>query len=189
MRKARIAAGSVAISIIFLLLLQAAAAAQGKAAPAEIPEEQIGISEGPPEISEAAINESPIGINEGPIGMLATQAVGKKLPGPLGTLFGNAQMNLYITRADSTVQIASVVIKNKTVETFEFKERDDAGINVYSSEETVQGILGAEDPLQAFQSAVKEKKITYAASGIKNKIKLAFFSPLVKLAGLFGGKK
>jgi len=116
---------------------------------------------------------------------LEQDLVGTALPGPLGTLFANERINLYLNMNNETEITFGLVTENKIVKSFQMMEVDDPTVNVYTSEETVQRIITATNPLGELKDALKNKEITYQAIGFTKKIKFGFSGFFVKMASWF----
>ncbi|MBT4935666.1 hypothetical protein HOL21_02285 [Candidatus Woesearchaeota archaeon] len=101
---------------------------------------------------------------------------GQRLTGPVGTLFKNVHMNIYIDQNNGEELIVGIVIKDKIISSINLEELDDPSLNVYTSESAIQEMSTAQDLLLSVKKAVAEEKITYESVGFFNKIKFAFIS-------------
>jgi len=116
---------------------------------------------------------------------LEQDLVGTTLPGPLGTLFANERINLYLTLNDSSEITFGLITKQKVVEEFSMSEVEDPTVNVYTSEATVQNIIDAENPIKELKDALDNKEINYEALGFTKKIKFGVSGLFVKIASWF----
>ncbi len=110
---------------------------------------------------------------------------GQTLPGALGTLFGNEQINFHIQLEDGGEAVIGLVVENKIVKSVSSSGVAEPTLNVYTSEATITEIVNSASPPNALLNALKEEKITYKAVGFFNKIKFAFLSVFSNIAALF----
>lgn len=114
-----------------------------------------------------------------------TELEGKTLPGALGTLFGDEQINFHIELENNGEAIFGMVMENKMVKSVTSGGVAKPTLNVYTTEAAIQEIVSSASPPTALLNALKEKKITYKAVGFLNKIKFAFLSVFSNIAALF----
>ncbi len=118
-----------------------------------------------------------------------TELEGKTLPGALGTLFGNEQINFHIKLDNSNEAVFGMVMENKVVKSVTSSGVAKPTLNVYASEAVIQEIVSSASPPTALLNALKEEKITYKAVGFFNKIKFAFLSVFSNIAALFASEE
>jgi len=119
------------------------------------------------------------------VATLSKDIVGTELPGAVGSLFGEENINIYIQQNSGSEFVIGLVTKDKKVASLAEGAVADPSLNVYTSEQTITEIQQAQDPGKALLQAVKDKKITYKGVGFGNKVKFAFTSLFAKVAGLF----
>ncbi len=110
----------------------------------------------------------------------STQLVGQELTGPVGKLFGNERINIYLKVAGDKTIIFSVVTKNKKVDSFDIEELNNPTLKVFTDEATLLAIASSSNPADALKSAVGNKKITYQAIGFFNRMKIGMIAMFVK---------
>lgn len=113
---------------------------------------------------------------------------GTALPGRLGILFGNVNINVHVLMSGGEETVYGLVTKDQKVQSIVLGGVEKPALNAYVDEATVQAIETAKNPLPVLLKALKEKKIRYKAVGLVNKIKYAFLSVYSNAAGLFAPK-
>ena len=86
--------------------------------------------------------------------------------------FSTEKMNMYIALDDGSTLNLSVNITNAARAELKTGELLDPTINVYTSENTLRGILDSPDPPVALQTALRTGAITYEGVGLLNKGKV-----------------
>ncbi len=114
-----------------------------------------------------------------------SEVEGEELPKPLGTLFGNEQINFYLALNNGEEIVISLVTEDKVIKSVSTEEVTEPSLNVYSDEDTVRKLLASNNPVPLLKKALDEKKITYKAVGLLNKVKFAFLSVFSNVATLF----
>ncbi|MBU0470189.1 MAG: hypothetical protein KJ984_01810, partial [Nanoarchaeota archaeon] len=110
--------------------------------------------------------------------------VGQEIPGVLGKVFGNEQINFNIKKENEEVFIAGLVLENKKIKSFSLGTVEDPSLNVYIEEATLMELQSAENPVPILKKAVDEGKVTYKAVGLINKIKFSFLFAFSKIISL-----
>jgi hypothetical protein len=86
--------------------------------------------------------------------------------------FSTEKMNIYIELDDESTLNLSVNITSAELAELKTGELSDPTINVYTTENTLRGILDSPDPLAALQTALSNGAITYEGVGLMNKGKV-----------------
>lgn len=110
---------------------------------------------------------------------------GQTLPKPLGTLFGNEQINFHIALNSGGELIIGLITENKQIKSVSAQPVPKPSLNVYTSEETIKKLLMSNNPGLLLRKALDEEKITFKAVGFLNKIKYAFLQTFSNVAALF----
>lgn len=105
---------------------------------------------------------------------------GTVLEGPIGKLFGNERINIYVKLENGQEQVISLITEDKKVKSIALGENEDPTFTVQTSEAIIKETLSDKNPELALKKYLKEKKINYQARGFFKKIKLAFVSMFVK---------
>ncbi|PIN76604.1 hypothetical protein COV17_01845 [Candidatus Woesearchaeota archaeon CG10_big_fil_rev_8_21_14_0_10_36_11] len=108
---------------------------------------------------------------------------GQQLTGPVGTLFKNVNMNIYIEQTTGEELVVGIVIEDKVITSINLEELENPSLNVYTTESAIQEMSTSKDLLLAVKEAVAEEKITYNAVGFFNKIKFAVLSLFLNFDG------
>ncbi len=114
------------------------------------------------------------------IKQLAKELNGKEIPPPLGTLFGDEKINLHFTMKNGEVLTLGLTTEDKKFKSLVMGELADASLNIYTTEATVQKITASKNSAQALKEALDDKKITYKAVGLFNKVKFGFLNIMMK---------
>ncbi len=120
---------------------------------------------------------------------LGQEMQGQELPEPLNSFLGDQRINIHITQTDDEEIIAGVVIEKNIFKQVVLAEVKEPTLNVYTTKETFQGLMDAEDQKEYFTTALKEGKISYKAVGLKNKMKFAFASLIARISSSFKKEK
>lgn len=115
---------------------------------------------------------------------LKSEYLNQSLEGPLGGVLGNERITFFIETSNG-VQAFHVITEKKVVIEMDVGEVEDTTLEVFSSQETITEIMTAENQYETFQTALREKKITYNAVGVGKKVKFAFSRMMLKIADLF----
>ena len=107
------------------------------------------------------------------------KAIDQELPTP-EVLFGNEKLNIHI-QDDSKILILGIETENNRVKSFTKQELTEPTLNIYTDIETLNQILTTEDPKQTLLDSISEKKITYEAVGIVNKLKFGLINLGLKI--------
>lgn len=110
---------------------------------------------------------------------------GQTLPKPLGTLFGNEQINFHIALNSGGELIIGLITENKQIKSISAQPVPEPNLDVYTSEDTIKKLQMSSNPGLLLRKALDEGKITYKAVGFLNKIKYAFLSTFSNVAALF----
>jgi len=113
----------------------------------------------------------------------------QEIPPPLGTVFGNEKINIHFSLDDGGTEVLGLLTENKKIRSVDEKELANPSLNVYLSEEVLKDIYNSDNPSKAFKKALDEKKITYKAVGIFNKLKFGVVLIFAKIASYFGGEE
>lgn len=114
------------------------------------------------------------------IKQLAKELNGKEIPPPLGTLFGDEKINLHFTMNNGEVLTLGLTTEGKKFKSLSLGELADASLNIYTTEAVVQKITTSKNSAQALKEALDNKKITYKAVGLFNKVKFGFLNIVMK---------
>lgn len=109
---------------------------------------------------------------EAEIMAIQKEAVGQKLTGPVGKLFGDEQINVHLVTANGEEMLVGIITEEKEITALGLNQVADPSLDVYTDEKTAAKILVSANPLAQLQKALGEKKITYKASGFFHKIKI-----------------
>jgi len=109
------------------------------------------------------------------------QLVGQELIDPVGKLFGDERVNVYLKTSNDKIVVFSVVTKDKKVVSFEVEELSDSTVKVYTDEATLITIAESSNPSDALKAAVSAKKITYHGVGFFKKMKLGMLSMFIRM--------
>ena len=115
---------------------------------------------------------------------LSKDLEGQELPGALGMLFGDNQINVHLTTAEGVV-VVGVVTEDNTVKSLSPGEVEDPSLNFYLDEAALMQIQKSEEPLASLQKALDGGQIKYKPVGLLNKIKFAFLSVFSNITSLF----
>lgn len=107
------------------------------------------------------------------------------LSGILKWTFSTEKMNLYITLDDESILNLSVNITSAERAELKTGELSDPTINVYTTEDTLRGILDSPDPPAALQTALNNGDITYKGVGLLNKGKVLVTKQASYVYGFF----
>jgi hypothetical protein len=110
---------------------------------------------------------------------------GEELPGIAGKLFGNERINLYITNNEGEEIIVGIITEDKKFKDILNEEVENPTLIAYTDEAILRDIGNSEDVLGSFENALSEKRITYKAVGLGNKIKFGFLRVLASVTGWF----
>ena len=116
---------------------------------------------------------------------LQQELVGKKLSGPLGSLFGNQRINFYLELDNGETLVAGIIIEKKTVKNIQIAEVSNPTLEVRTTETVLRSALQSPAPASTLRRALKDKQITVKGLGFVNKLKFKVASGLVSLTGLF----
>lgn len=125
------------------------------------------------------------GFMEELIDLAEDELVGARLAGPIGGLFGNERVNLYVTLEEGESVVIGIISENKKVVSFEEGELTDPTLNAYVTEEILTEIIDSDDSLQTFQEALEENEISYEAVGFSNKMKFGVSRFFFKIVNWF----
>ena len=103
-----------------------------------------------------------------------SKAIDQELPTP-EILFGNQKLNINI-QDDSKTLILGIETENNQIKSFTKQELTEPTLNIYTDLETLNKIVTTEDPKQTLLDSISEKKITYEAVGIVNKLKFGLIN-------------
>ena len=103
-----------------------------------------------------------------------SKAIDQELPTP-EILFGNQKLNINI-QDDSKTLILGIETENNKIKSFIKQELTEPTLNIYTDLETLNKIVTTEDPKQTLLDSISEKKITYEAVGIVNKLKFGLIN-------------
>lgn len=104
---------------------------------------------------------------------------GTVLEGPVGKIFGDERINIYVQLENGQEQAISLITEDKKVKSLSLGENEGPTLTVQVNEAVIKDILSAKNPELALKKAVKDKKINYQARGFFRKIKLAVISLFV----------
>ena len=108
-----------------------------------------------------------------------SKAIDRELPTP-EILFGNQKLNINI-QDDSKTLILGIETENNQIKSFTKQELTEPTLNIYTDLETLNKIVTTEDPQQTLLDSISEKKITYEAVGIVNKLKFGLINLGLKI--------
>ena len=96
------------------------------------------------------------------------------LPGAIGSLVGNGNIETSIKLNDETNSVFYVIISNKQISGISTQSTGKVTYLVSTSEETLNSILNSQDQVTSFLSAYNSDQITIKGNTFINKIKLFF---------------
>ncbi|QQG40094.1 MAG: hypothetical protein HYS81_01650 [Candidatus Aenigmatarchaeota archaeon] len=105
--------------------------------------------------------------------------VGQKLPSPLDQLFGNERSNVYVTETDIVV---GVVTKDAKVAAIEEGGVENPTVNVFVSQETLDGLVSGE---LTYKEAVSKGLIKIQGVGLLNSTKFMVLEFVAKILLIF----
>lgn len=109
--------------------------------------------------------------------------VGKEIPSPFGSLYGNEIVNVYLI--DET-PIGYAITSDGVFTDFGQGEAEEPTINVYiENGNTIQSIIEAENPLDKFYELKSEGKIKIEPVGVTKKLKWFAASMIGKIISWF----
>jgi len=109
--------------------------------------------------------------------------VGEEIPSPIGSLYGNEVVNIYL--ADET-PIGYAITSEGIFTDFGKGEAEEPTINVYiENGNTIQSIMEAENPLDRFYELKAEGKIVIDPVGAGKTIKFFFTNIIGKIISWF----
>ena len=112
--------------------------------------------------------------------------VGQSLPGPLGILFANERINLYVTLTNGNATTFGLAFEDKKLILLQRGALSDPSLNVYSDEATLYGITRAEHPFDAFTMALDQETLDYEGVGFLNRIRFGILSLFSSFTDWFG---
>lgn len=108
-----------------------------------------------------------------------------EVPSIVGSIVGGERLNVHVNNSNGTEVIGAdmdgVEINSLTKGGFENQT-----MNVYTNEDTVEGILESDDPFDQVTAELDAKNITYDSTTTGGKVKITVFKSLKGLANLFG---
>ncbi len=116
-------------------------------------------------------------------------AKGAELPSFARPLFGDQRINIYISRTGGQESTYGIVTEDGILAEVNDKGVEKPTLKVYVEQVVIETIMSAENPLTAFQDALKSKKITYNVMGLGNKIKFTFASLALRVTSFFTKEK
>ena len=99
------------------------------------------------------------------------------------SIFGDQVIHINITKTGGNIELAAVTDSDAYITEIESGEPDNPTLLVTSSEETINKILGSDDPASEAMNALKNKDIDYKGVGIKNTIMVG----VAKIGQFFAG--
>lgn len=109
----------------------------------------------------------------------------ENIPGFIKHIFGNELIRLNITLNNGSERILYIKTEKGKMLYINKTESDKPSLNVWTDEETIDGIASAEDQVDSFNSALKNKKIIYEAVKFKTKAKTIFAGAALKVFSWF----
>ena len=110
-----------------------------------------------------------------------TGVIGHELYGPIGTLFGDEEVNIYVTLDNGEELVVGLVTEDELIKSIEIGELSDPSLNVYTTEAVINGILVSSNSNNAIKSAFYSDEITYEGVGFFNTIKFAILSVFIDM--------
>jgi len=104
-----------------------------------------------------------------------------QFPAIFKSMFGNERMNLYITTNNHRTLKIGVITEDMNISTFQIGEIEDPTINVLLTETTARNIMYADNPVDAFNNALKRGEIVYEAIGFIKKLKFGSIGILTRI--------
>ena len=126
---------------------------------------------------------------EDQVAVMAAEAEGQILEGPLATLFGDQRLNIYIDLENGEQFILGLVTENKVVKSLEAGAVSKPTLKIYTTEAIVAKIQTSDDGGRVLKDALDSGEITYEAIGFFNKIKFGTISMVVNVIDYFTGEK
>jgi len=114
----------------------------------------------------------------------SAEITGQKIPGVLGKVFKNENVNFHVAKNDGTTVVIGLVTEDKIVKSLSVGELEKPSLNVYIDENTLTEMTSSNNPFPVLEKAMDDGRVTYKAVGFMNKIKFAFlgaFSSIVKV--------
>lgn len=112
-----------------------------------------------------------------------------QVPGIVIALFGNEQINVYVSDVKEISQESDVIIgvsmQEGLIESVKEGELEKPTMNAYLTEETLLDLLWSTDPFNDFSAALDEGKITYKAVTFTGKIKYGIAGVVGTVIGWF----
>ncbi len=105
-----------------------------------------------------------------------------QVPGLVQSLVGDERVTVNISAGNDTI-VYSVVMDGMQIERVEDSGLDDPTLIVYTSTETVETIVTAENPRDRAVNALREGEIWYETVGFLRTLKFGAVSTLIKLFG------
>lgn len=112
--------------------------------------------------------------------------VGEADLGPAGDVLKNERINLYVTAEGSEAAFSFRMDRSNRINEFEPGPRDDATARMETDRKTIDRITDADDPVQAFRSAILEDNIRIQGVGMANELKWAVVNQVVDIGISFG---
>ena len=113
------------------------------------------------------------------------QVKGAELPTPVAVLFGDERANIQITLDTGMPLELYVVSKEGIVQDIDIGQLDDPTIVIKTSQQAVQKIGIAKDPLEEFQKARKDGRVSIEAVTFGGKLKIGFLGVVAKVVSWF----
>ncbi len=115
----------------------------------------------------------------------SSEIQGQKLPGFAKQLFGNEQININVALNDGETLNYGLITKDGQIISLSAGTLENPTLNVYGTEEVIMELAQSADPLSEFQQALNQKKISYQAVGVQNKLKYGLGTFMLRVVGWF----
>ncbi len=119
----------------------------------------------------------------------AKQLQDKKLPGVLGTIFGDEKINFHISRNSGDKFVVGLITEGKMVKNITLNEISEPTLNVYLDEALIAELQSSENPLPVLKKALEENRLSYKAVGFFKKIKFAVLMTYADVVSAFTPEK
>lgn len=102
-----------------------------------------------------------------------------KVPKTLVTIFGNERIQGEVSLSSGKTLVVGAVTKNGRVVSFTKGQLEKPSLKVYTNEGVVRKVLASPIPVDAINSALKEKSIRYEAQSFTGSVKFGIASRLM----------
>lgn len=104
-----------------------------------------------------------------------------QVPGFIRTVFGDERINAAVELKNETNMSVSVITDDARITSFEKGKLDDATMDLWVSETTIEEVLDSSDPAEHVMDAIDDGSIRYETHNIASSVKMGLAKGLMSM--------